>query len=727
MTGFFARRLLSAIPLLLGISLLAFLLMYLSPGDSLSEARASRDISQEFIQQLEQERGLDKPWYVQYTRWLKKTATGDFGYSWTYKTPVSQLLGQRVVATLCLSVCALTLAWVLAIPLGVLSAIKKDKLFDRLAALFAYSAISIPSFFLALLGVFFAAKTGWLPTGGRTALDHDFLPPAAQAWDYLKHLALPVLILAIGSVAGMMRVMRANFLDDMQAQYAITARAKGLSYGRVMFVHVLRNAINPLITSLGFALSGLLSGSVLVENVLNYPGLGQLIYDAIVRKDQDVVLAAVMMGCVMLLIGNMLADLLLAMSDPRIRLEKSSASLRWDKKRFLSLGKIAAALLLVCGAGLGVYHATPGVQKIALYALGAVVVGAGALCVGVLLWMIFKLFARLWRPLLKKPLGFASLGVLLILYLLALFADQVAPYPAQLPNLEKFYHPPTALVWQEGKLCVQQYALTDAVTASYEKMPGQTIPLKWFSDGKLFSLDTQDTQARVYLLGADGTGRDLFSRLLYGARISLSIGLVGISITFLMGFLVGGLAGYFGGLTDFFAMRGVEFIMAIPSLYLLLGLRSALAPHFDSGQMFLLIILILSFIGWAGTARVIRGMALSLRQRPYVLAAQACGASTARILVKHFLPNLASYLLVAATLSIPGYILGEAALSFLGLGIQEPSASWGLMLKDAQQLKIFMLGFWWMFLPGLAIFLTVISFNLLGDALRDIIDPKMKL
>jgi len=160
---------------------------------------------------------------------------------------------------------------------------------------------------------------------------------------------------------------------------------------------------------------------------------------------------------------------------------------------------------------------------------------------------------------------------------------------------------------------------------------------------------------------------------------------------------------------------------------LLLGLRSALAPHFSSGEMFLLIILILSFIGWAGTARVIRGMALSLRQRPYVLAAQAMGASTPRILVKHFLPNLASYLLVAATLSIPGYILGEAALSFLGLGIQEPAASWGLMLKDAQQLKIFMLGLWWMFLPGVAIFLTVISFNLLGDVLRDIIDPQMKL
>ncbi len=726
MISFLLRRFLAAIPLLLDISLLAFLLMYLSPGDSLSEARASRDISQEFIQQLERERGLDQPWYVQYGRWLGRAAQGDFGYSWTYKTPVSQLLGQRVQATLLLSISALVLAWLAAVPLGVFAAIKKDGLFDRASSLFAYAAISIPSFFLALLAVFLAAKTGWFPTGGRTALDYEFLSPAAQYIDILKHLCLPVLVLAVGGVAGMMRVMRANFLDDMRAQYVTTARAKGVPEGRVMFVHVLRNAINPLITSLGFALSGLLSGAVLVENVMNYPGLGQLIYDAIVRKDQDVVLAAVTIGCVMLLLGNLLADVLLAASDPRIRLEKT-ANLRLDKKRLRAIGIGAAAILLLILAGTLLAHAPAAVRNIILYLGAAILALAGIACVSILAWVIWKLIRRLWRALLRRPWGLASLSALALLYTLALFAPWVAPYSAELPNLEKAYHPPTALHWKDGRLCAQVYQLADAKTARYEPISGECIPLTFFSDGKLLSLDTDNPHARVYLLGADGTGRDVFSRLLYGARISLSIGLVGISITFVMGFLVGGLAGYFGGLTDFFSMRGVEFIMAIPSLYLLLGLRAALAPHFDSGEMFLLIILILSFIGWAGTARVIRGMALSLRQRPYVLAAQAMGASTPRILIKHFLPNLASYLLVAATLSIPGYILGEAALSFLGLGIQEPSASWGLMLKDAQQLKIFMLGLWWMFLPGAAIFLTVISFNLLGDVLRDIIDPQMKL
>ena len=228
-----------------------------------------------------------------------------------------------------------------------------------------------------------------------------------------------------------------------------------------------------------------------------------------------------------------------------------------------------------------------------------------------------------------------------------------------------------------------------------------------------------------HLLGTDELGRDVFSRLLYGARVSLSIGFIGIGITMVIGFIVGGLSGYFGGAFDFVSMRFIEFLMAVPGLYLLLAMRSALAPHFDSAQMYLMIVIILSFFGWAGTARVIRGMSLSLSKSQYVQAAKAMGESPLKIIIKHFLPNVLSYLIVGATLSIPGYILGEAALSFLGLGIQEPSASWGLMLAQAQNdTKVLMLGFWWLLCPGVAIFAAVLAFNILGDILRDIADPK---
>lgn len=341
MISFIVRRLITLVPMLLGIALLVFLLMYLAPGDFLTQARADREISREFIEQMEKEFGLDRPWYVQYGLWLKnifpvrwnEAAEGnfweklelgsDFGYSWTYKVPVTELLAQRIPATVLLSITSLLFGWGIAIPLGVLAAIHKDSIFDRLSALCAYAALSIPEFFLALLAVFFAAVTGWFPIGGLTSIDHEFMSPAGKLLDYAHHLVLPTIVLGAGMVAGMMRIMRANFLDYMRAEFVDTARAKGLPEGRVMFKHVLRNAINPLITAFGFAFSTLLSGALLVENVMNYPGLGQLIFQAFLRQDQFVVLAAVLMSALMLMLGNLLADLLLAWSDPRIRLEEA--------------------------------------------------------------------------------------------------------------------------------------------------------------------------------------------------------------------------------------------------------------------------------------------------------------------------------------------------------------------------------------------------------------------
>jgi len=185
----------------------------------------------------------------------------------------------------------------------------------------AYAALSIPEFFLALLLVFFAAQTGWFPMGGATSIEYEYMSWFEQMLDRAHHLILPTLALGIGSIASIMRIMRANFLDTIRAGFVTTARAKGQREFIVMFKHVLRNAINPLVSAFGFAFSGLLSGALMVEIVLQYPGLGQLMYQSILREDQFVVLAAVMMGCTMLVLGNLLADILLAWSDPRIRLE----------------------------------------------------------------------------------------------------------------------------------------------------------------------------------------------------------------------------------------------------------------------------------------------------------------------------------------------------------------------------------------------------------------------
>ena len=317
------KRMLALIWMLLGITLLVFLLLQLAPGDFLTPVKAQRDIQPEMIARLEAEFGLDRPWYEQYFLWLKNVLHLNFGYSWTYKTPVLELILQRAGATLILSICSLTVAWVLAVVLGLLSAMHQGSWLDRLTSFLAYASFSMPEFFLALLAVWVAAKTGWFPVGGRTSIDYDFLAPAAKLLDLAHHLILPVAVMSLGSVAGMMRVMRANVLDVIRADYITTARAKGLSESVILFCHVLRSAINPLLSVVGFAISGLLSGSLIVENVMNYPGLGRLIYEAFTKEDQFVVLGSVVLGSALLVIGNLISDLLLAWSDPRIRYENS--------------------------------------------------------------------------------------------------------------------------------------------------------------------------------------------------------------------------------------------------------------------------------------------------------------------------------------------------------------------------------------------------------------------
>ena len=321
MLAFILKRLLHMIPLLVGVSLLTFLLMALAPGDYYTSLTQNPQISPETIARLRTQFHLDKPWYVQYFFWLKNMAHGDFGYSMAYKIPATSLILARLWNTFLLAFFALIIAWGVAIPLGIWAAVKKDTWVDRGCSLVAFVGLSVPDILLSLLALWFAASTGWFPVGGSESAVYDLLTPLQQLGDRTYHLILPALVLAAADVAGIMRRMRSCLLDTLRAEYVTAARARGLGEGWVVYKHAVRNAINPLLTIFGYSLAGLLSGAFIVENIMAWPGLGRLTMEAFFQKDSYVVVDCVVMATALLVIGNFVADILLAWTDPRIRLK----------------------------------------------------------------------------------------------------------------------------------------------------------------------------------------------------------------------------------------------------------------------------------------------------------------------------------------------------------------------------------------------------------------------
>lgn len=327
--------------------------------------------------------------------------------------------------------------------------------------------------------------------------------------------------------------------------------------------------------------------------------------------------------------------------------------------------------------------------------------------------------------------------ILTILYIMVILAPVLSPYAPNEVFKTHFFHYPTKIhfVDENGLTWPYVYATKNVGWGKYEEDTQTKYLLKFFVSGseyRLFGLIPCDLHlfgveepAHIFLVGTDNYGRDLFTRLLFGGQVALFIGFLAILISTTIGLAIGGIAGYYGGQVDNFLMRLVEVFLSIPVFYLLLALAGVLPLELSSTFRFFLITVILSFIGWAGLARVIRGIVLSVKENEFVMAAKAMGASDMRIIWKHILPSTTTYVIVSATLSIPGYILMESGLSFLGLGIQEPNASWGNMLNAAQSItKI--IRFPWVLLPGVMIFITVLSYNLLGDGLRDVLDPKGK-
>ena len=312
------KRILQTIPLLVLVSLISFFIIRLSPVDPLAELKLNPSVSPETVR-IESERlGLDKPIIVQYGKWAKSFVMGDLGVT-SSGEKVSQKLKERIPNTLLLTSIVILLTWFVGVPLGIMAAVKWKTSFDRILTVFTSIGMAIPSFFFAVLLLMFAVKTGWFPIGGLTSPNFADMNFAQKFWDITHHLILPVFVLFTISLAGLQRQMRANMLDVLDSDYVKFARAKGVSENIVIYKHALRNAVNPMITLLGFEFAGLLSGAALTEYVFQYPGLGRLILEAVLKSDINLVMASLMMGAIMLVAGNLIADILLIITDPRIR------------------------------------------------------------------------------------------------------------------------------------------------------------------------------------------------------------------------------------------------------------------------------------------------------------------------------------------------------------------------------------------------------------------------
>ncbi len=341
------------------------------------------------------------------------------------------------------------------------------------------------------------------------------------------------------------------------------------------------------------------------------------------------------------------------------------------------------------------------------------------------------------KALTYKPVALVSFIVLVLLYLMMLFAEFIAPYSPNTSVAQYSYHPP-GLSWYSSDLGfgpqVQERTVVNEINWQYVRLKGQNHRVKLFVKGEPYKMwgfiplerhlfGVADGAYPVFLMGSDNLGRDLFSRILYGSRISLTIGFIGIAISMTLAITFGGLAGFYGGKVDWLIMRFSEFFILIPGLYLILFLRSILSRSMTSGQSYMVIVVILSFVGWPGSARLIRGLVHSIKREDFISNAILEGIPTLAIIFKQIIPQMSSIIIVSIALGIPGFILGETVLSYLGLGIVDPAVSWGSLINREISTLSNLRTFPWFLIPGLFLLITTLAFNFIGDLLRDFMDP----
>ncbi len=325
MISYIIRRVFSLIPVFFGITIISFFVIHLAPGKPTDiQTSLNPKVSYEARLRLEKLYGLDKPVHIQYIEWLRRFLTFDFGRSYVDDRHVSEKIAERIPITLLINISSLLLILAVGIPLGVVSAVKRNSLLDRLTTVFVFTGFSTPEFWLALLLMsLFGISLGWLPISGIKSLDYENFSAIGKFFDVARHLILPVSIAAFGGLAGISRYMRSSMIGTLHQDFIRTARAKGLKESAVIYKHALKNAILPVITILGLSIPGLIGGSVIFESIFGIPGMGRLFYESVMARDYPTIMGVLSIGAILTLIGNLLADIAYSYADPRIRLEKN--------------------------------------------------------------------------------------------------------------------------------------------------------------------------------------------------------------------------------------------------------------------------------------------------------------------------------------------------------------------------------------------------------------------
>ncbi|HEX78226.1 MAG TPA: ABC transporter permease subunit [Dehalococcoidia bacterium] len=602
MKPYILRRLLqAAITLFVFLTVMFFLVR--ATGNP-ADAFAPLDATPEDIERIAIGMGLDRPLYVQYAIYLKDVGTGSLGQSIKTLRPVRELLVEHSLNTLKLAIAAVIIGVLMAIPLGVTAAIKRFTIIESAIRLFAVFGMSVPHFWLGIILIeAIAVHLGWLPAGGMHGPTSYVLPG----------FTLSVLLLA-----GLVRLLRSTMIDTLDSDFVRFARIKGVQERMVIWKHTLRNALLPVLGFAGVQIALFLAGSVVTETVFAWPGVGRLMYVALMERDFPV-----LQGCVTLFVFLLFLSIWWLTSCTHILTREFA--LRKDGSLMRRLIAIFSYLVRG-GKGLSVPRWPPPVPSL----------------------------------------------IILLAVVCAVFGDYIAPYD------------PTDM-----------------------DLANRLAPPAWIQGGDW-----------AYPLGTDSLGRDILSRMIVGSRISLSVAFLALAIGAFVGASAAMVAAYFRGWVDALIMRIVESLQPLPVIFIGMILAIVFGPSFFG------LVFAMAFIVWARYCRSLRGEALSLVQRDFVSLAKVAGCSPMRIIVRHILPNIANSLMVLLTLMVGWAILVESALSFLGAGIPPPTPSWGRMCSDGRD---YVATAWWLStMPGIAIVLVVLAFNMFGDWLRDRLDPKLR-